>query len=196
VIGRLDPQGWRTTQLPYTGRRADYPVRLQRRSTGGFVGAWRRGSAPALGAGGPRFDPGRPDQDDSRWNLGVLGLGLDHSPNRTPRAGRPCWLRMVTAAWGAPQQLASEQSNGDRGQHHPDADAGAPPSLFTATNRSSHLARGRGRRGGETIAPVCREMDWDSGKKQRTQMAMARHGRRPDLRGCHCPQPPSVVSTR
>src|ERR1019366_9979117 len=25
-------------------------------------GAWRSGSAPALGAGGRRFDPGRPDQ--------------------------------------------------------------------------------------------------------------------------------------
>src|SRR5947209_2548613 len=25
-------------------------------------GAWRSGSAPALGAGGPQFEPGRPDQ--------------------------------------------------------------------------------------------------------------------------------------
>ena len=34
-----------------------------------MIGVWRSGSAPVLGTGGRRFDPGHPDQHLSYWNI-------------------------------------------------------------------------------------------------------------------------------
>ena len=40
-----------------------------------MIGVWRSGSAPVLGTGGRRFDPGHPDQYSDYWSISYFFLG-------------------------------------------------------------------------------------------------------------------------
>ena len=40
-----------------------------------MIGVWRSGSAPVLGTGGRRFDPGHPDQYSNYWSILHFLLG-------------------------------------------------------------------------------------------------------------------------
>jgi ADP-ribosylglycohydrolase len=64
-------------------------------SSGTRVGAWRSGSAPALGAGGPQFESGRPDLNFPGEGAAGVGTGVATGPNSIHSLRRPAGSAIV-----------------------------------------------------------------------------------------------------
>ena len=72
-------------------------------------GAWRSGSAPALGAGGPRFDPGRPDPPQAPGGVRMAppraqarGCRLPSAPGEHPSGDVRIARAALEAVWSVP----------------------------------------------------------------------------------------------
>ncbi len=95
--GRCGPARWPPWRQSYYSNRygtseavrvVDWPGLAAERSSGTRVGAWRSGSAPALGAGGPQFESGRPDLNfPGRGAAGVATAVATQKRQRRHQAG-------------------------------------------------------------------------------------------------------------